>query len=83
MARDLPEGLVVSNDAVAGEIQRVDSVAVEDLIKLWRGEILDIYAQHRLLIYMKQRSRSIRPSFLTTSAGGSKTSFGEYGATML
>ncbi len=38
MAEGLPEGLVVTNEAVTGDIQRVDRIDVEDIRKLWLGE---------------------------------------------
>lgn len=37
MAEGLPEGLITQSEGITGEIERVDRVGVEDIIKLWKG----------------------------------------------
>ena len=37
MPGGLPEGLVTSTEAIQGDIERVDRVAVEDIQQLWKG----------------------------------------------
>lgn len=37
MADGLPEGLVTNSSSIKGEIERVDRVAIEDVIQLWKG----------------------------------------------
>lgn len=45
MAEGLPEGLVVNNHRITGEIERVDRVVVEDITKLWKGIVLPMLCQ--------------------------------------
>lgn len=37
MSFGLPEGLVTANSNVTGELERLDKMAVEDVIQLWKG----------------------------------------------
>lgn len=37
MAEGLPEGLITQSEAITGEIERVDRVTAEEIIKLWKG----------------------------------------------
>lgn len=37
MAEGLPEGLVTHRPSITSEIERVDKVAIEDIIQLWKG----------------------------------------------
>lgn len=38
MAEGLPEGLITQSEAITGEIERVDKVTIEEIIKLWKGK---------------------------------------------
>lgn len=37
MSFGLPEGLVTANSNITGELERLDRLAVEDVIQLWKG----------------------------------------------
>lgn len=37
MSFGLPEGLVTANSSIAGELEILDRIDVEDVIQLWKG----------------------------------------------
>lgn len=42
MSFGLPEGLVTANSSIAGELERLDRIAVEDVIQLWKGSSCNV-----------------------------------------
>lgn len=37
MTTSLPAGIITNSDSIAGDIEKVDAVRVEDVQRLWKG----------------------------------------------
>ena len=37
MTEGLPKGLITNSEAITDDLERVDTVAIEDITQLWKG----------------------------------------------